>query len=190
MATNLDEFINKTLFDAKGKHLRKLGTGHKKYVETVKMFGELLKIAKGFSKEVQSLDEFDKLKHYVVEIHPLATREIAMWHKQIYKKLRRTPFVKTGWTIILVRDLPLKIFEHILQICTANTSYCTLITRTAKEDIVKLTDMRKLMYLFKNVEISGNLKKTISNAGTAEVIISYDKPFQLLYKKKQGAIES
>ena len=106
------------------------------------------------------------------------------------QKLRRTPFVKTSWTIILVRDVLLKMFEHILQICTANTSYCTLVTRTAKEDIVKLTDMRKLMYLFKNIEISDNLKKTISNAGTAEVIISQDKPFQLLYKKKQGAIKS
>ena len=92
------------------------------------------------------------------------------------------PVVKTSWTIILVCDVPLKIFEHILQICTANTSYCTLVTRTAKEDIVKLTDMRKLMYLFKNIEISDNLKKTISNAGTAEVIISTTK--------KQGAIKS
>ena len=101
------------------------------------------------------------------------------------QKLRRTPFVKTSWTIILVRYVLLKMFEHILQICTANTSYCTLVTRTAKEDIVKLTDMRKLMYLFKNIEISDNLKKTISNAGTAEVIISQDKPFQLLYKKNK-----
>ena len=101
------------------------------------------------------------------------------------QKLRRTPFVKTSWTIILVRYVLLKMFEHILQICTVNTSYCTLVTRTAKEDIVKLTDMRKLMYLFKNIEISDNLKKTISNAGTAEVIISQDKPFQLLYKKNK-----
>ena len=56
-----------------------------KYVETLKMFGELSKIAKGVSKEVQSLDEFDKLKHHVVEIHPLATWEIAIWQKQISK---------------------------------------------------------------------------------------------------------
>ncbi len=76
--TNLDEFIKKSLDDAKGKYLRKLGIGHKKYVETLKMFEELSKITKGLSKEVQSPDEFDKLKHHVVEIHPLATREIVI----------------------------------------------------------------------------------------------------------------
>ena len=185
MATKLDEFVKKSLDDAKGKYLRKLGIGHKKYVETLRMFEELSKIAEGLSKEVQSLDEFDKLKYHLVEIHPLATREIAIWHNQLYKKLRRTPFVKTGWTILLIRDVPLKIFEHILSMCTANTSYCTQITLTAKEDIVKLTDVRKLVYLFKNVGISDKLKKTISNAGTAEVIVSHDKPFQLLYKKNK-----
>lgn len=62
MATNLDEFIKKALDDAKGKYLRKLGIGDKKYIETLKMFGELSKIAKEFAKEVRSLDEFDKLQ--------------------------------------------------------------------------------------------------------------------------------
>ena len=185
MATNLDEFLKKFLDDAKGKYLQKLGIGHGKYVETLKIFEELSKIAKGLSEEVQSVDEFEKLKHHVVEIHPLATREISIWHWQIFKKLRRTPFVKTGWTILLIRDVPLKIFEHILSMCTANTSYCTVVTRTAKEDIVKFINVRKLVYLFKNIGISDRLKKTISNAGRAEVIVSDDKPFQLLYKKNR-----
>jgi UTP-glucose-1-phosphate uridylyltransferase len=75
------------LNDAKGKYLQKLGIGHGKYVETLKMFEELSKIAKGLSEEVQSVDEFEKLKHHVVEIHPLATREISIWHSQIFKKV-------------------------------------------------------------------------------------------------------
>jgi hypothetical protein len=60
-----------------------------------------------------------------------------------------------------------------------------VVTRTAKEDIVKFIDVRKLVYLFKNIGISDCLKKTISNAGRAEVIVSDDQPFQLLYKKNR-----
>ena len=108
-----------------------------------------------------------------------------MRYKQIFKKLRRTPFVKTGWTIVLIRDVPLKIFEHILSICTANTSFGTEVIKTAKEDIVKFVDARKIVYLFKNIGISDSLKKTISHAGKAEVIVSDDKPFHLLYKKNK-----
>ncbi len=92
MATKLDEFVKKSLDDAKGKYLRKLGIGHKKYVETLKMFEELSKIAEGLSKEVQSLDEFDKLKYHVVEIHPLATREIAIMAQPTLQKVAKNSF--------------------------------------------------------------------------------------------------
>ena len=79
---------------------------------------------------VESDDEFTKLQHRVVNIHALAVREISVWHTQILRRLRRTAFVKTGWTILLVRDVPCKIFDHILDICTANTSFATTVVRT------------------------------------------------------------
>ena len=93
------------------QYLRRLGIENPKYMETTKMFENLLRIADGLCNGVQCKDEFKKLEHSVIEIHPLAVREIALWHSNIIKRLRRRAFVKTGWTIVLVRDLP-------RQICT------------------------------------------------------------------------
>ena len=150
------------------------------------MFENLSRIADGLCKGVQCKDEFKKLEHSVVEIHPLAVREIALRHSNIIKRLRRRAFVKTGWTIVLVRDLPRQIFEHIICICTANTCFEITVSRTGKEDIVKFTDMRKVKYVFKNVGIvDETLKKVISNQGRAEVTVSNTKPFQLQYNKNK-----
>ena len=59
----------------------------------MKMFENLAKIAEGLCSQVQCNDEFKKLEHRVVEINPLAVREIAIWYSQIGKRLRRTVLV-------------------------------------------------------------------------------------------------
>ena len=81
MAANLEgleKFIKKSLDDVKEKSLRKLGMGHVKYIETLTMFEQLCAIADGLFKDVQSVDEFQKLKHRVIKVDPLAVREISM----------------------------------------------------------------------------------------------------------------
>ena len=82
-------FLKKDLNSAKLEYLRGLGVRNCKYVETMKMFENLAKIAEGLCSQVQCDDEFKKLEHRVVEINPLAVREIAMWYSQIRKRLRR-----------------------------------------------------------------------------------------------------
>ena len=121
----------------------------------------------------------------VVEINRLAVREIAIWHSQICKRLRRTAFVKPGWTILLVRDLPHQIFDHIICMCIANTCFKTTVTRTVKDDIVQFTVIRKVKYLFKHVNINETLTKQISNQGSAKVSASKVKPFQLQYNERK-----
>ena len=56
-----------------------------------------------FAKEVNAEDKFEKLEHYIVEIHLFAVREISTWHSQIIRRLRKKSLVQTGWKIILVR---------------------------------------------------------------------------------------
>jgi hypothetical protein len=85
------------------------------------MFENLAKIADSLCQGVDSDDDFGKLKHRVVPVHPFAVREISVWNAQIRKWLRRKAYVKTGWKMVLVRDLPMKINEHIKCLCTANT---------------------------------------------------------------------
>ncbi len=182
---DLPTFLKKKLDTAKLEYVRGLGVRNCKYVETMKMFENLARIAEGLCSQVQCDDEFKKLEHRVVKINPLAVREIAIWHSQIRKRLRRTAFVKTGWTILLVRDLPLQIFEHIICMCAANTCFETTVTRTVKDDVVQFTDIRKVKYLFKHVGIHETLRKQISNQGSAEVIVSKVKPFQLQYNKRK-----
>lgn len=62
------------------------------------MFENLTKIANGLCQEVETEDEFEKLEHHIVEIHPFAVREISIWHSQIMRRLRKTAFVQTGWS--------------------------------------------------------------------------------------------
>ena len=104
--SNLREFVRVNLDKTKQKYLRSLGIGNTKYVETLKMFENLAKIADSLCQGVDSDDEFEKLKHRVVPVHPLAVREISVWNAQIRRRLRRKAYV-------LVRELPMKIFEHM-----------------------------------------------------------------------------
>ena len=71
--------------------------------------------------------------------------------------------------------------------CTANTCFETVI-RTGKEDVVQFTDIQKVKYLFKHVGIYETLRKRISNQGSAKVIVSKVKPFQLKYNKRKGQL--
>ena len=187
--STLSSFVKKGIDNVKQKYLSNLGIGSPKYVETLKMFESLSKIADGLCGGVESDDEFTKLQHRVVNIHALAVREISVWHTQILRRLRRTAFVKTGWAILLVRDVPCKIFDHILDICTANTSFATTVVRTNKDISVKFTDVRKVMYIFKYCGIIGNLSKDFKNLGKAKVITSEEKSFQLFYKKRNEQLK-
>jgi hypothetical protein len=112
------------------------------------MFENLAKIADSLCQGVDLDDDFEKLKHRVVPIHTFAVREISVWNAQIRKRLGRKAYVKTGWKIVLVRDLPMKIYEHIEGPCTANTRYATNVSRSSKKDIVQFTDIRKVNYIF------------------------------------------
>ena len=123
------------------------------------MFENFAKIAEGLCSQVQCDDEFKKLEHRVVEINPLAVREITIWHSQIRERLRRTAFVKTGWTILLLRDLPHQIFEHIICMCTTNTCFETTVARTVEDDVVQFTGIRKVKYLSKHIGIYETLTK-------------------------------
>lgn len=67
--------------------------------------------------------------------------------------------------------------------CTANTCFATNVTRSSKEDIVQLTDIQKVNYIFKKVGVDEISQKSISNIGTANVIVSAEKPVQLVYSK-------
>ena len=71
---NLREFLHVNLDKTKGKYLRSLGIGNPKYVETLKMFENLAKIADSPCQGVDSDDDFEKLKHRVVPVHPFAIR--------------------------------------------------------------------------------------------------------------------
>ena len=186
---NLREILRVSLDKTKGKYLRSLGNVNSKYVETLKMFEKLAKIADDLCQGVNSDDDFEKLKHRVVPIHPFAVREMSVWNVQIHKRLRRKAYVKTGWKIVLVRDLPKEIFEHIECLCTANTCYKTNISRSSKEDIIQFTDVRKVNYIFKQVGVSTSLKKVISNVGTAKVIVCAEKPFKLVYLKSKEQLK-
>ena len=146
---NLSLFLKELLSNGKAKYLKNLAMGSPKYVESYKMFENLLKIASDLCKEVNAVDEFEKLEHHIVEIHPFAVREISIWHSQIIRRLRKKALVQTGWKIVLVRDLPCKILEHIVHICTANTCFATKTTQTKVERIVEFMDMRKVIYIFK-----------------------------------------
>ena len=86
---DLATFLKKDLSSAKLEYLRGLGVRNCKYVETMKMFENLAKIAEGLCSQVQCDDELKKLEHRVVEINPLAAREIAIWYSQIRKRLRQ-----------------------------------------------------------------------------------------------------
>ena len=186
---NLREILGVSLHKTKGKYLRRLGNVNSKYVETLKMFEKLAKIADDLCQGVNSDDDFEKLKHRVVPIHPFAVREMSVWNVQIRKRLRRKAYVKTGWKIVLVRDLPKEIFERIMCLCTANTCYETNISRSSKEDIIQFMDVRKVNYIFKQVGVSTSLKKVISNVGTAKVIVCAEKPFNLVYLKSKEQLK-
>lgn len=107
--SNLSGFLRVNLDKTKEQYLRSLGIANPKYVETLKMFEKLTKIADSLCQGVDSDDDFEKLKHCVVSVHSFAVREMSVWGDQIRKKLRRKAFVNTGWKIVWVRDLPLKI---------------------------------------------------------------------------------
>ena len=94
----LSSFVKEVLEKGKSKYRSNLGIGSPKYVESMKMFENLTKIASGLCKEVETEDEFEKLEHHIVEIHPFAVREISIWHSQIMRRLRKTAFVQTGWS--------------------------------------------------------------------------------------------
>ena len=187
--SNIREFLHVNLDKTKGKYLRSLVIGNPKYVETLKMFENLAKIADSLCQEVDSDDDFEKLKHRVVPVHPFAVREISVWNAQIRKRHRRIAYVKTGWKIVLVRDLPMKIYEHIECLCTANTRNAINVSRSSKEDIVQFTDIRKVNYVFKQVGVDDSLKKAISNVGTAKVIVCAEKPFKLVYLKSKEQLK-
>ena len=179
---NLSLFLKELLSNGKAKYLKNLAIGIPKYVESNKLFENLLKMASDLCKEVNAEDEFEKLEHHIVEIHPFAVREISIWHSQIIRRLRKRALVQTGWKIALVRDLPCKIFEHIVRTCTANTCFATKTTQTKVERAVEFTDMRKVIYIFKQAaDIYKDLKKTFANLGEAKAIVSDEKPFKLLY---------
>ncbi len=113
---DLNLFVKEVLSNGKAKYLKDLGIGSPKYVKSWRMFDNLLKIAVGLCKEVNAKDEFDKLEHHIVEMHPFAIREISIWHSQITRRQRKY-----------------KIFEHIVRICTANTCFATKTSRTTVE---------------------------------------------------------
>ncbi|CAB4030453.1 Hypothetical predicted protein [Paramuricea clavata] len=171
-ASNLNLFVEDVLSNGKAKYLKDLPIGSPKYMESSRMFDNLLKIAGGLCKEVIAEDEFEKLEHHIVEIHPFAVLEISIWHCQITRRPKKKALVQTGWKIILVRDLPCKIFEHIVRIlCTANTCFATKTTRTTVEHVVEFTDVRKLMYIFKQAAgIHKDLRKTFAHLGVAKAI--------------------
>ena len=88
-----------------------------------------------------------------------------------------------------MRDLPCKIFEHILRICTANTCFATTI-KTAVEHIVEFTDIRKVMYIFGYAAgIHVDLRKYFPNLGVAKVIVSQEKPFKIVFKIKNEQLK-
>ena len=179
---DLSLFIEDVLSNGKAKYLRRFGIRSPKYVESIKMFDNLVKIASNLCKEVNAEDEFEKLEHHIVEIHPLAVREISIWHSQITRRLRKKALVKTGWKIVLIRDLPSKIFEHVVRICTANTCFATKTIKTTAEHVVEFTDMRKVIYIFKQAAgIHKDLRKTFANFGEAKAIVSQEKPFKLSF---------
>jgi hypothetical protein len=153
------------------------------------MFENLAKISDSLCQGVDSEDDFDKLKHRVVPVHPFAVREISLWNAQTCKRLRRKAYVKTGWKIVLERDLPMKIYEHIDCLCTANTRYATNVSRSSKEDIVQFTDIRKVNYIFKQVGVDDSLKKAISNVGTAKLLVCAEKPCKLVYLKSKEQLK-
>ena len=187
---NLNLFVKDVLSNGKAKYLKDLGIGRPKYVESSRMFDNLLKTAGGLCKEVIAEDEFEKLEHHIVEIHPFAVREISIWHSQITRRLRKKALVQTGWKIILVRDLPCKMFEHIVRICTANTCFATKTTQTTVEHVVEFTDARKVMYIFKQVAgIHKDLRKTFAHFGVAKAFVSQEKPFKLSYKVKNEQLK-
>ena len=87
---------------------------------------------------------------------------------------------------MLVRDVPCKVFKHIVDICTANTSYATAVVPTDKDISIKFMHIRKVMFLFKYCGVTGNLGKNFKNLGRAKVVTSEEKPFQLFYKKRNN----
>ena len=73
--SNLREFLHVNLDKTKEKYLRSLGIRNPKYVETLKMFENLVNIADSLCQRVDSDDDFEKLKHRVVPVHPFAVRD-------------------------------------------------------------------------------------------------------------------
>ena len=58
------------------------------------------------------------------------------------------------------------------------------------ERAVEFTDMRKVIYIFKQAaDIYKDLKKTFANLGEAKAIVSEEKPFKLLYKMKKEQLK-
>ena len=133
--------------------------------------------------------------HPIVDIWPTVERTLMKLHEAIGRRLRSTPTTVSPWLCSFTREIPKEVFEVIWKRTIEHNGFGHNTTETAARIKVLITDKRKSIYVFNRMNDEGVLvkkglllKKTFAGKGSAEVIVSSEKPMTFSYNKNSEVL--
>jgi len=139
--------------------------------------------------------EMDRCLMSTVPLMPMLSTEVNLWIKGIYRRMLANPKARNPWMIELKRDLSEEVFNGFRHaVGGALSSFGVLIGENSvtfininrlNRDFSKFCDCSKS-------EIKEQLKKSFGGnrkGFKAEVLVTNDKPFSLVYDRKRKQIK-
>ena len=147
-----------------------------------------------FYEHLTGLTALEQLEYCSVKGSDIFGSEAKEWLKAIHRRLAWKPKTKEGWCSTITRDLPLTV-HNLLKTGLEKSEelrgkfHCA---ENSTDSIVYMVDYQAVVFVFKTLtkmsvdDVTSYLVRKFKSKGTAKVIITEERDFSFVYKKRKA----